>query len=270
MEFRARHRPSTTDRPVSDPRPEPASAAKSCTPRCVPPVACLQYARETQRTALPHIRSISTEQQDGSVILDAATRRNLELDANLMGGSDNTLVSVMDRTATPMGSRLLRRWLHRPLRDIDCIRQRQQCIGSIDGRLPLRSTATPTEADRRYRADSGPGGAALGSAAGSGTAQTGAGLPAGAAAAQLAPLDSPLASKLATQISEFPTLQQLLESAIIDSPPVVIRDGGVIAEGYDRRAGRAALAERKRWRLSAGAGTAREGAHRHRHAEGRL
>ncbi|MEH6822936.1 MAG: DNA mismatch repair protein MutS [Motiliproteus sp.] len=192
----------------------------------------LQYARETQRTALPHIRAIATELQDGSVILDAATRRNLELDANLMGGTDNTLISVLDRTATPMGGRLLRRWLHRPLRDLEIIQQRQLCIGSlieayrfealqpvlkqigdierILARVALRS-ARPRDLER------------LKSALGA--------LP--ELQQLLTPLQSPLASQLGTSISEFPQLQQLLESAIGDNPPVIIRDGGVIAEAYD-------------------------------------
>ncbi|MEH6470300.1 MAG: DNA mismatch repair protein MutS [Halopseudomonas sp.] len=192
----------------------------------------LQYARETQRTALPHIRSITTELQDNSVILDAATRRNLELDANLMGGTDNTLISVLDRTATPMGGRLLRRWLHRPLRNLETIKQRQFCIscliddyrfeglqpvlkqiGDIErilARVALRS-ARPRDLERLKSA-----------------------LTCLPELQQLiAPLESPLASQLAESISEFPQLQQLLDKAVIDNPPVIIRDGGVIAEGYD-------------------------------------
>ncbi|MFT6914295.1 MAG: DNA mismatch repair protein MutS [Motiliproteus sp.] len=192
----------------------------------------LQYARETQRTALPHIRSITAERQDGSVILDAATRRNLELDANLMGGTDNTLISVLDRTSTPMGGRLLRRWLHRPLRDLATIEQRQLCIGSliadyrfealqpvlkqigdlerILARIALRS-ARPRDLERLKTAL--------------------ASLP--ELQQLLIPLPAPLASQLGAAISEFPELQQLLAGAIIDNPPVIIRDGGVIAEGYD-------------------------------------
>jgi len=71
----------------------------------------LQYVKDTQRTALPHIRRIQTEQQDSRVQLDAATRRNLELTHNLSGGQENTLFSVMDTTTTAMGSRMLQRGL---------------------------------------------------------------------------------------------------------------------------------------------------------------
>ena len=74
----------------------------------------LQYAKETQRTALPHIRKLSRERREEAVILDATSRRNLEIDTNLMGGAQHTLAWVMDRTATAMGGRQLRRCLTGP------------------------------------------------------------------------------------------------------------------------------------------------------------
>ncbi|TYF39200.1 hypothetical protein DJ490_27540, partial [Enterobacter hormaechei] len=75
------------------------------------------YVKDTQRTSLPHIRSITMERQQDSIIMDAATRRNLEITQNLAGGAENTLASVLDCTVTPMGSRMLKRWLHMPVRD---------------------------------------------------------------------------------------------------------------------------------------------------------
>jgi len=192
----------------------------------------IQYARDTQRSSLPHIRAIGVEQREGSVVLDAATRRNLELDLNLAGNSDNTLISVLDRTATPMGGRLLRRWLHRPVRDSALIRQRQFAIqtlidnyrfeqlhpllkeiGDIErilARVALRS-ARPRDLERLKRALTA--------------------LP--ELQQQLAPLEAPLLTELAGAAAEFPHLQDLLSRAIIENPPVVIRDGGVIAAGYD-------------------------------------
>ena len=77
--------------------------------------ALLAYARETQKAALPHLRSLRTEEHDGALLMDPATRRNLELDEGLTGKSELTLAGVFDRTATAMGARMLRRWLHRPL-----------------------------------------------------------------------------------------------------------------------------------------------------------
>ncbi|GAA0695542.1 DNA mismatch repair protein MutS [Marinobacterium maritimum] len=192
----------------------------------------LQYARDTQRSSLPHIRRLQVEQHDEAVILDAATRRNLELDLNLSGGRSNTLASVLDKCKTPMGSRLLRRWLHRPLRDRATLEARQDAIrwllrpdcsdniaeqlkpiGDMErilSRVALRS-ARPRDLERLRNAL--------------------ASLP--ELQQQLARNDSRRIGTLAKTITTFPELADLLARAIIDAPPVVIRDGGVIAAGYD-------------------------------------
>lgn len=192
----------------------------------------LQYARETQRTALPHIQAIRVEQLEDSVVLDAATRRNLEIDRNLEGGDDNCLAAIVDRTQTPMGSRLLRRWLNRPLRQLDVLRQRQQAIAllreqyrhepfaqclhaigdmeRILGRLALRSARPRDLARLRDSLAVLPELLRL-----------------------LAELDADTVAAIAARIGEFPAQQALLARAIVDNPPVVIRDGGVIAPGFD-------------------------------------
>ncbi len=192
----------------------------------------LSYARETQRTALPHVRSLAHENRDEAVILDAATRRNLELDVNLNGGDEHTLFSVLNRAATSMGSRLLRRWLNRPLRDIDLLNARQDAISlfrqnyafevihdilkqvgdmeRILGRLALRSSR-PRDLSRLMMSI--------------------ACYP--ALQSELTKHQSPLINQLANSISTFPELVDLLSRAIIENPPVVIREGGVIADGYD-------------------------------------
>jgi DNA mismatch repair protein MutS len=82
-----------------------------------PPAALLQYVHDTQRSAVPHLRGLVTERRDEALMLDAATRRNLEIETSLAGRPEHTLAGLLDRNATPMGSRLLRRWLQRPLRD---------------------------------------------------------------------------------------------------------------------------------------------------------
>ncbi|MGC2033045.1 MAG: DNA mismatch repair protein MutS, partial [Steroidobacteraceae bacterium] len=74
--------------------------------------ALLAYVRETQKSALPHLLSITTEERDAALIMDPATRRNLELDESLAGKAELTLAGVFDRTSTAMGGRMLRRWLH--------------------------------------------------------------------------------------------------------------------------------------------------------------
>src|SRR5690554_3908753 len=202
-------------------------------PLAISAAGCLlQYARDTQRSTLPHIRRLQVEQHDEAVILDAATRRNLELDLNLSGGRSNTLASVLDRCRTPMGSRLLRRWLHRPLRDRATLEARQDAIrwllrpdcsdtiadqlkpiGDMErilSRVALRS-ARPRDLERLRNAL--------------------ACLP--ALQQLLARNDSPRIGSLAQTIAVFPEQAELLARAIIDAPPVVIRDGGVIASGYD-------------------------------------
>ncbi|MEK1907143.1 MAG: DNA mismatch repair protein MutS, partial [Pseudomonas sp.] len=192
----------------------------------------LGYAKETQRTALPHLRSLRHERLDDTVILDGASRRNLELDTNLAGGRDNTLQSVVDRCQTAMGSRLLTRWLNRPLRDravlegrqdsIACLLDRYQFeliqpqlkdIGDLErilARIGLRN-ARPRDLARLRDAL-----AALPQL------QSG-----------MAQLDIPHLTELATSIRTYPELAELLARAIIDNPPAVIRDGGVLKTGYD-------------------------------------
>src|SRR3984957_20073141 len=93
--------------------------------------ALLAYVRETQKSALPHLLSITTEERDAALIMDPATRRNLELDESLAGKPELTLAGVFDRTATAMGGRLLRRWLHRPLRDHVSLRTRYQAVATL-------------------------------------------------------------------------------------------------------------------------------------------
>ena len=88
----------------------------------------LQYAKETQRTALPHIRAIHVDAREDSLILDAVTRRNLEIITNIAGHDEHTLNAIVDQTCTAMGSRLLKRWLNRPVRDHSIIKQRQEGV----------------------------------------------------------------------------------------------------------------------------------------------
>ncbi|MGH8251900.1 MAG: DNA mismatch repair protein MutS, partial [Steroidobacteraceae bacterium] len=93
--------------------------------------ALLQYVRDTQKGALPHLTALAREVRDDALALDAATRRNLELDASLAGRDEHTLAGVIDRTATSMGARELRRWIRRPLRDRPELRRRYQAIAAL-------------------------------------------------------------------------------------------------------------------------------------------
>ncbi|OIQ22625.1 DNA mismatch repair protein MutS [uncultured Vibrio sp.] len=191
----------------------------------------IQYVKDTQRTTLPHIRSLTYDRQDHSVILDAATRRNLEITQNLSGGLDNTLAEVLDHSSTAMGSRMLKRWLHQPMRCIETLNQRLDAIGEIKD-LALYSDLQPTLKQigdiERILAR-----LALRSARPRDLArlrQALAQLP--ELEATLTELKQPYLTKLRQFSSPFEEVQQLLERAIKENPPVVIRDGGVIATGY--------------------------------------
>jgi DNA mismatch repair protein MutS len=192
----------------------------------------LQYVKDTQRSNLPHIRSLSHERRADSVILDAATRRNLEIDVNLAGGQSNTLFSVMDRCVTAMGSRLLRRWLHRPLTDIPVLEARQASIRALcdDYRYEiLREALKPIGDMERILTR-----VALRSARPRDLTRLFSSLAAlPQLRAELSHCDAPRLKALGEQASEYPALCDLLQRAIVDNPPVVIRDGGVIAEAYD-------------------------------------
>ncbi|MEM1156457.1 MAG: DNA mismatch repair protein MutS, partial [Pseudomonadota bacterium] len=192
----------------------------------------LQYVKDTQRSALPHLRSIAHENRADSLIMDAATRRNLEIDQNLAGTDSNTLFSVMGNTVTAMGSRMLRRWLHRPLTDVSTLERRLDAVSEfisdytfeavrgalkpvgdmerILSRVALRS-ARPRDLTRLRNSLE-----VLPQLRGS-----------------LAVLESPHIKALWERCSEYPELCKLLMSAIVDNPPMVIREGGVIADGYD-------------------------------------
>ncbi len=192
----------------------------------------LQYAKDTQRNQLPHINTLNKELRSNSILLDAASRKNLEIDTNLSGDTQHTLAWVMDACSTSMGSRLLRRWLNKPLRDRNIIEARQDVItellkeyhydpiqdllkktGDIERiltRVALRS-ARPRDLSRLR--------------------DTLIILP--AIQSELKSLTSERMVFISQLISEHPEISDLLFNSIIDNPPVVIRDGGVIKEGYD-------------------------------------
>jgi DNA mismatch repair protein MutS len=204
----------------------------------------LQYAKDTQRTSLPHIRAITLERQQDGIVMDAATRRNLELTQNLSGGADNTLAEILDHAVTPMGSRMLKRWLHMPSRDIQVLTRRQQAIQALQdchgelqpllrqvgdlervlARLALRS-ARPRDLGRMRHAFQ-----------------------------QLPDIQALLASQttehirqLLEHIGVFTEQRELLERALVEAPPILVRDGGAIAQGYN--------AELDEWRALADGAT---------------
>jgi DNA mismatch repair protein MutS len=198
--------------------------------------ALLSYVRETQKAALPHLRSLSTEEREGALIMDPATRRNLELDESLTGNPELTLAGIFDRTATAMGGRMLRRWLHRPLRDRSVLRARYQAVATlmegtrhaalaqslrqvgdlerILARIALRSARPRDLSHLRAALGAIP---SLRESLGAVCVET----------------PSPLLERLLSDLGDHHAEHALLCRAVVDSPPHVLRDGGVIAAGYD-------------------------------------
>ena len=194
--------------------------------------ALLQYTKDMQYEAVPHINDFSISQKSDFLIIDAASRQNLEIETNLSGGREFTLVSLMDKCANPMGARLLRRWLHGPITDQQQLSFRQLAVeeficaldqsnvhdllrkcGDIErilSRIALNS-ARPRDLVRLRQA-----------------VQC---LPAINNLLQSA--QSPLLSELINNLGPFKHVEKLLDEAILDEPAAVIRDGGVIRPEFD-------------------------------------
>ena len=190
----------------------------------------LQYVKNTQMKPLAHIRSINIKHQKNTIIMDPATCNNLEIIKNLKGNSKNTLIDILDKTITSMGSRMLKRWLYMPLRNLEIVYQRQNAIIELQNtwkplqdifrqicdlerilsRIALR-TARPRDLDCiRYTCYQLP---------------------------KLNIILNEVKTKhlktLQSKIGEFMDLRQLLDQALIASPPILLKDGGVIADGYN-------------------------------------
>ena len=192
----------------------------------------LQYVKETQRCELPHIQGLRMDRGDENITIDAASRRNLELDYHPSGRAELTLLGTLDHTATAMGSRLLRRWLHSPLRDRRIIQGRHQAIAAllddkrhellaeilngigdierITARIALK-TARPRDLTTLARSL-----AACPDLRGN-----------------LTGVDAPLLANLHKRIGDHPDIVNLLKRAVVENPPMLIRDGGVIRDGYE-------------------------------------
>lgn len=194
--------------------------------------ALLGYVEETQKSRLPHLNHMALEQTDDTIALDAATRRNLELDHNASGYKDHTLLGVLDHTATPMGARALRRWLHRPLRNHEVLRRRYQAIDTLIAQRRfegLRETLRGVGDLERILAR-----VALHSARPRDLSTLRDGLAAAPILrAQLGTHDSPLLIELIARLGEHADTVAYLTSAVIETPPALLREGGVIRAGFD-------------------------------------
>ena len=193
--------------------------------------ALLGYVEETQKQRLPHLTAIAVESASDAIAMNAATRRHLELDTRVDGDTRHTLLGVLDTTVTPMGGRLLRRWLHRPLRDRRLLGERHHAVATLmehtarDLRTGFRGlgdlerilTRVALRSARPRDLSTLRDGLAL--------------LP--EVQGHLAPLDSPRLRALAAELGEHTDTAALLIAAIAAQPPLKLSDGGVLADGYD-------------------------------------
>ncbi|HEX7815715.1 DNA mismatch repair protein MutS [Dyella sp.] len=202
-------------------------------PLAIAAAGCLLgYVEETQKSALPHLSGMAVESASETIALDAATRRNLELDTHPSGRIEHTLLGVLDETVTPMGARLLRRWLNRPLRSQDALRRRHQAVGMLienrgyeNLREPLQGIGDLERILARV---------ALRSARPRDLSTLRDGLAAAPVLRErIATLDSPLLHALVESIGDHADTAALLARAVVEQPPVLQRDGGVVADGYD-------------------------------------
>ncbi len=193
----------------------------------------LAYALDTQRNALPHIQTLSIENTQDSLQLDSNTRKHLELTETITGSRENTLFSVLNKTATPMGSRCLARFLNRPLRNKNILNNRLAAIAELKHQQQyheLHKALKPIQDLERLLSR-----IALLSARPRDLIRLTQALN---ALPTLNTITSSLEASLLKQLSKsihlFPELQERLEKAIIPNPPTLIRDGGVIAAGFDK------------------------------------
>ena len=196
--------------------------------------ALLAYVQDTQRAALPHLNSVRVENSSDVLVLDAATRRSLELFEHPNGRDEHTLAGLLDTCVVPMGARLLKRWLGQPLRTQQLLRERSHAVetlldtrqferlrgllkqvGDIErilARVALKSARPRDLATLRLSIALIP-----------------------ELLAEFDRLDSPALQRLAQtlQSAARELSSELLNRAVVDEPPVLTRDGGVIRPGYD-------------------------------------
>jgi DNA mismatch repair protein MutS len=194
--------------------------------------AVLSFAKGTYRQSLEFIDALTCVTPDATVLLDAQTRRNLEIDQRIDGQRDNTLFAVLNTTRTPMGGRLLRDWLNAPSRDRDVVRTRQNAVATLLNAYADEALAAPLhdvgDLERVLTR------IALRSAAPRDVARLRDALTALPDIRNvLGSLDAVRLRTLATALSDFEAIRQRLAHALAEKLPATLRDGGVIADGYD-------------------------------------
>ena len=212
--------------------------------------AVLHYAQTSLRRDAAHITGLQTYQTDDGLVLDRISQRNLELVEPIFRDAKNaTLLSVLDHTVTPMGGRCLREWILRPLRDVKAIDERLDVLEALvrepmllgELRDALGSVRDLERTIVRVN---------VGSANGRDLVVLRTGLEQiPGLRAILAHVVAPLVGRLCEELVELPEITDLIARAIVDEPPVAVREGGLVRPGF--HAGldelRSAATEGKNW-----------------------
>ncbi len=196
--------------------------------------AALHYLKEARKGSVPHLRPLVTYHVSDYMVLDDATRRNLELTGTMYDRSrKGSLLGVLDRTVTAMGGRLLRQWINQPLVDVDRIVQRQQSVAELADAALLRQDIRAS-LDGVYDLERLNGKIAMANANGkdlTALRESLKRLP--ELLVQMESLHSDLLIQLSNSIDPMPDVVELVEKAIVDDPPFVLREGGIIRDGYN-------------------------------------
>jgi len=203
-------------------------SAALCAAGCI-----LQYLQFQLRRSVEHIQRLRVGQTHDVVLIDAASQSHLEL-VNARGGSQHTLLSALDRTCTPMGGRKLRHWVLHPLRDLDTLTQRQDMIAAfLDEPMLLSQVRTLLKEVRDLERTS----SRLSQGSGNGRD-----LQALAVSLEVVPSLKALLSDwsdrsdasdlLIQRLHDLTSLSSEIQRAIVDEPPMQIKEGGVFREGW--------------------------------------
>ena len=195
--------------------------------------ALVHYLRETQKTQLAHVRSIAFRETADAMVIDPSTLKHLEVVVSSEGTRAGSLLSDIDLTVTVMGSRLLRGWLLRPLVSLERVHNRLDAVEELAFRSTergkLREALKSVHDLERLVAR-----AAMGTAGPRdliALQRSLASVP--RIRAILDPLEAPLTGSLLSELDEVPEARDAIEATLVEVPPVLARDGGMIRDGVD-------------------------------------
>ncbi|MFN0158105.1 MAG: DNA mismatch repair protein MutS [Bacteroidota bacterium] len=195
--------------------------------------AVMNYLQETQKANLLHLKKLTRHDVGDYIILDPSTKRNLEITSSIAGSLEGTLFSVLDQTLTPMGGRLLKRWINQPLNTLEPIRQRLDAVAEL-----VRNTSTRRKTSEHLarigdlerlitKICTGRANPREMNALKTVLAEI------GAIKSAIADLAAPPLAFLRDSIQPLPDVVALIDAAIEPDPPLALNDGGVIRKGFN-------------------------------------